>query len=68
MKDARAKQQQPESGESNALQGTGTWSQQLHFSWEVILRELSLPATHGAKASSERISFAKFWADVVDSE
>jgi DNA polymerase phi len=68
MKDAKAKQQQSESGESNASQGAGTWSQQLHFSWEVILRELFLPASHDQKASSERISFVKFWADVVDGE
>lgn len=67
MKDARAKQQQ-DLNESTAPQGAGTWSQQLHFSWDVLLRELYLPAFGDAKTSSKRMTFAKFWADVVESQ
>ncbi len=67
MKDARAKQQ-PDSGEAAGAQGAGTWSQQLHFSWDMVLRELCLPAVRDVKVSSKRMTFAKFWADVVDSE
>ena len=67
MKDARAKQQ-PGSSDYVASQGAGTWSQQLHFSWDVILRELYLSTSQNAKISSKRVTFAKFWAAVVDSE
>jgi DNA polymerase phi len=67
MKDAKAKQQ-PQSDESFAAQGAGTWSQQLHFSWDVVLPELYAPAREDAKVRSKRMNFAKFWADVVDSE
>ncbi len=67
MKDAKAKQL-TESGESTTSQGAGTWSQQLHFSWDVILSSLFLPVVQTRKVSSKRITFAEFWSDVVDSE
>lgn len=71
MKDAKAKQQ-PELTESAAPQGAGTWSQQLHFSWDVVLRELYLStdadADANVKRSNGRMTFKKFWHDVVDSE
>lgn len=67
MKDARVKRQ-PESGELIAPQAAGTWSQQLHFSWDVALRELYIPADPDAKASTKRMTFAMFWTNVVDSK
>ena len=67
MRDAKAKQL-TNSGESATSQGAGTWSQQLHFSWNVILGNLFLPAVQNSKVSSKRITFAEFWTDVVDSE
>lgn len=67
MKDARAKPQ-PESSDPSAPQGAGTWSQQLHFSWDVILRDICLPASGDEKVSNKRMTFEKFWANVVDSE
>ena len=66
MKDAKAKQQ-PDPTESAAPQGAGTWSQQLHFSWDVVFRELYLSADTNVKDSTNRIIFKNFWTDVVDS-
>jgi DNA polymerase phi len=67
MKDARAKQQ-PTFEETIAAQGAGNWSQQLHFSWDVLLRELYLPALGDTQVSAKRMTFANFWAAVVDSQ
>ena len=69
MKDAKAKQQ-PEPTESAAPQGAGTWNQQLHFSWDVVLRGLYLSADANAhvKRLNERMTLKRFWNDVVDSE
>jgi DNA polymerase phi len=67
MKDARAKQQ-PDSEESVATQGAGTWSQQLHFSWDVVLRELYSSADQKVKSLTKRIPFDMFWSIVVDSK
>ncbi len=67
MKDAKTKQL-TDSGEFATSQGAGTWSQQLHFSWDVILSSLFLPTVQNEKASSKRITFAEFWTDIVDSE
>lgn len=67
MKDAKAKQL-TDSGETATSQGAGTWSQQLHFTWDVILSSLFRPAAQNSKVLSKRITFAEFWIDVVDSE
>lgn len=67
MKDARAKRQ-PDSEDATTPQGSGVWSQQLHFSWDILLDELYLPAIHDAKVSTKRMNFANFWTDIVDSE
>lgn len=67
MKDARAKQQ-PSTEESTAPQGAAAWSQQLHFCWDVVLRELYLTVEKNVKVSTKRITFARFWDTVVDSE
>ena len=68
MKDAKLKQTDPESQAES--QGTGMWSAQLHFAWDVVLRELyqeSYPLTEG-KDKTRRISFKSFWLQVVDGE
>lgn len=67
MRDASGKQQ-PSCDDSTASQGAGTWSQQLHFAWDVVLRELYSAIDGEGKGSSKRIKFLKFWTDVVDSK
>ena len=66
MKDARPTKP-GESGEEPQSQGAGTWSQQLHFAWDIVLREIL--EVDGLKVKgSKRLEFAKFWKKVVDSE
>ena len=67
MRDAKAKQQ-PESTDSAAPQGAGVWGQQLHFSWDVVVRALYIPVDANAPSSTKRMTFKRFWTDVVDSE
>jgi DNA polymerase phi len=64
MKDARANDK-PASEQPNPPQSTGTWSQHLHFSWNVLLRELYRSSDGAKDASSKRMTFAVFWRDVV---
>lgn len=66
MKDAKAKQQ-ADSTELAAPQGAGVWGQQLHFSWDVVVRALYLPVDANAKSSTKTMTFQRFWTHVVDS-
>jgi hypothetical protein len=58
MKDA--KPQQAESDSDMDSQGKAMWSPQLHFAWDLLLRELYQEATN------DRVSFKDFWLQVVD--
>lgn len=63
MKDARPKHESGDKPEKQP-QGTGAWSQQLHFSWDIVLREI-FAEPHPKTESSKRPRFAKFWNTVV---
>jgi DNA polymerase phi len=58
MKDA--KPQQADSDASMDSQGKAMWSPQLHFAWDVVLRELY------NEIKDDRLSFQDFWLQVVD--
>ena len=58
MKDA--KPQQADSDGNMDSQGKAMWSPQLHFAWDLVLRELY------QQAPGNRMSFNDFWARVVD--
>jgi DNA polymerase phi len=58
MKDA--KPQQADSDGNMDSQGKAMWSPQLHFAWDLVLRELY------QGVSGDRVSFKDFWLRVVD--
>ena len=58
MKDA--KPQQADSDGNMDSQGKAMWSPQLHFAWDLVLRELY------QEPSDDRVSFKDFWLRVVD--
>ncbi|KAL2870992.1 DNA-directed DNA polymerase POL5 [Aspergillus lucknowensis] len=48
---------------------SGVWNSKLHFAWDAVVKTLSSVPTKEAskiKASSNRLSFSDFWAEVVD--
>lgn len=54
--------------QGNNAKSSGIWNSKLHFAWEAILIRLSdATKKEKSKSNSSRLSFADFWADVVDS-
>lgn len=59
---------EPDDRDQNNAKSSGVWNSKLHFAWEAILVRLSDAKKEKSKSSSSRLTFADFWADVVDSE
>jgi len=69
MKDAKSQTQEP--GVAQAAQGSAMWNAQLHFAWEVVLRELyetekSSKHTVSSKSKRTHLTFNQFWQAVID--
>jgi DNA polymerase phi len=72
MKDSSAPDPEDRENGNNA-KSSGVWNSKLHFAWEAVLGRVSdVPKNEMSKSSSKdsgsRLSFADFWADLVDSK